>query len=182
MKILTPALAAALAIAGGPALAQEGQAHDHHATADHAAHAAHAANPVHQHDPDHHAAHHGAMEIPADHVPWAPDAPLMEGMRRVGGAVGTLRHHEMGHLADEQVLTLAGEVDEAIAYMFANCSLKPEPDIALHGLLARLMAGTRDLAEDPSDATPVAGMRAAVEDYPKLFEDPGFTAELAAAE
>lgn len=182
MKILTPALAAALAIACGPALAQEGHAHDHHAATDHAAHAAHAADPAHQHDPDHHAAHHGAMEIPADHVPWAPDAPLMEGMRRVGGAVGTLRHQEMGHLGDEQVLALAEEVDEAIAYMFANCSLEPEPDIALHGLLARLMAGTRDLAEDPSDAAPVAGMRAAVEDYPKLFEDPGFTAEFASAE
>src|SRR5690606_32250103 len=131
--------------------------------------------PAHQHDPDHHAAHHGALGIPAGHVPWTPDAPLMQGMRRVGGAVDTLRHHEMGHLGDGQVLALAAEVDEAIAYMFANCSLEPEPDIALHGLLARLMAGTRDLKEEPSDATAVAGMRSAVEDYPKLFEDPGFT-------
>ena len=88
----------------------------------------------------------------------------------------------MGHMGDEQVLALAGEVDEAIAYMFANCSLEPEPDVALHGLLARLMAGTRDLKQDPAAVAPVAGMRAAVEDYPKLFDDPGFTAGVSAAE
>ena len=175
MKILPLIAAMALVLGSGCATAQD--AHGH---AGHAAHEAHAADPAHQHDPDHHAAHHGVMEIPADHVPWVPDAPLMAGMRRVGEAVHALHHHEMGHVSDEQVLTLAGEVDDAIAYMFANCSLEPEPDIALHGLLARLMAGTRDLKEDPAAVAPVAGMRAAVEDYPKLFEDPGFNAEVSA--
>ncbi|MCE7033091.1 DnrO protein [Lysobacter sp. GX 14042] len=184
MKTLPLIAALALVLGGGNALAQDGHGHGDHdahaahsAPADHAAHQAHAAHGADQHDPEHHAAHHGAMEIPADHVRWEPDAPLMAGMRRVGTAVDTLRHHEMGHLADEQVLTLAGEVDEAIAYMFANCSLEPEPDIALHGLLARLMAGTRDLEADPSAVAPVADMRAAVEDYTKLFEDPRFMAE-----
>lgn len=183
MKTLPLVAALALALGGGHAIAQDAhshaghQAHAAHAVADHAAdqpHGDHGAD--HPHDPDHHAAHHGALEIPADHVPWTPDEPLMNGMRRVSTAVDGLAHHEMGHLDDEQVLALSGEVDAAIAYMFAHCSLEPEPDIALHGLLARLMAGTRDLKEDPASATPVAGMRAAVEDYPKLFEDPEFAA------
>ncbi len=184
MNKLSLAAALALVLASGHAVAQDAHQHDHAAPASAAAHdhAAHAADPAHQHDPDHHDAHHGVMEIPAGHVPWTPDAPLMAGMRRVGEAVQALHHHEMGHLGNEHVLALAGEVDEAIAYMFANCSLEPEPDIALHGLLARLMAGTRDLEQDPSAAAPVAGMRAVVEDYPKLFDDPGFTADVSAAE
>ena len=57
--------------------------------------------------------------------------------------------------------------------MFANCKLEPEPDLALHGVLARLMAGTRSLHAHPADAAPVAAMRAAVQDYGRLFDDPG---------
>jgi len=178
MKTL-PLVAAALAfaLAGGHALAQDEHPHVSHSGDDHAAQRAEAGHGAdHQHDPDHHAARHGALEIPADHVRWTPDEPLIAGMRRVAAAVDGLAHHEMGHLNDEQVLSLSREVDEAIAYMFAHCSLEPEPDVALHGLLARLMAGTRDLEQDPASATAVAGMRAAVEDYTKLFEDPGFPA------
>lgn len=185
MKTLPLAAALALVLTSGHAVAQDAHQHGHAAPATAAAHGhdAHAAAPAaHQHDPGHHDAHHGAMEIPADHVRWAPDAPLMAGMRRVGEAVQALGHHEMGHLGDEQVLALAGEVDEAIAYMFANCSLEPEPDIALHGLLARLMAGTRDLKQDPAATAPVAGMKAVMEDYPKLFDDPAFPGGVSAAE
>jgi hypothetical protein len=56
--------------------------------------------------------------------------------------------------------------------MFANCKLEAEPDIALHGVLARLMAGTQALRADPASAAPVAGMRSAVTDYARLFDDP----------
>jgi hypothetical protein len=56
--------------------------------------------------------------------------------------------------------------------MFANCKLDPEPDHALHDILARLMSGARALHAMPADPTPVASMRAALEDYPRLFDDP----------
>ena len=56
--------------------------------------------------------------------------------------------------------------------MFANCDLEPEPDVALHGILARLMAASEALREAPADPAPVAGMREALADYGRLFDDP----------
>ena len=66
-------------------------------------------------------------------------------------------------------------MDAAVAYMFENCELDVEPDIALHAILARLMAGAEALHADPDDILPVADMHAAVENYERLFDDPGRT-------
>ncbi len=152
--------------------------HDHQAHAGHGDHASHAPHSTHDAHAGHgqHSAHAARADIPADHVPWTPDAPLRQGMARVRAAMDTLAHHEMGHLAPEQARSLAVEIDDAIEYMFANCQLEPEPDVALHGLLARLMAGTQALLEDPADASPVAGMREALADYGRLFDDPAAAA------
>ena len=147
-------LALGLGLATTPAAAA---AQDQHAG--HAAHADHAAGP--------------ASQVPANHVPWTPDAPLIEGMARVREAMTGLAHHEMGHLGASNVVVLATDIDDAIEYMFANCKLEAAPDVALHGLLARLMAGTQALRADPASAAPVADMRAAVLDYARLFADPG---------
>lgn len=155
MKQSVAVLSLALAVAPGMALAQ----HAHGGHADHAAHAGHEAQ----------------APGTADQAPWTPDAALTEGMRRVRGAVETLAHLEMGHLGEGQVVTVAGDADAAIEYMFANCELPPEPDIALHGILARLMAATRDLHAKPADPAPVATMRAALAEYARLFDDPGLT-------
>lgn len=171
------ALPALLAISLAAAPAWAAPQHDHQAHAghgDHASHAAHSAHDAHDANAGHaqHSAHAARADIPADHVPWTPDAPLRQGMSRVRAAMDTLAHHEMGHLAPEQARSLAVEIDDAIEYMFANCQLAPEPDVALHGVLARLMAGTQVLREDPADASPVAGMREALADYGRLFDDP----------
>ncbi len=165
MNILFPLLVAGLVLASATASAQ----HEHGVhgqPADHAAHHAHAT----------HAGAHAATApatVAAGHVPWTPDAPLVAGMARVAAAVDTLAHHEMGHLADSDALALADGIDAAIRDMFANCRLEPEPDAALHGVLARLMAATGALRANPADASPVAGMRAALADYRRLFADPG---------
>ena len=154
------ALVLALVLVPGRAAAQE----------PHAGHATHVAQDAH--------AAHGGLEtpapspVPAGHRPWAPDPPLRQGMARVREAMAGLAHHEMGHLGESTVLALADGIDEAIADMFAHCKLDPEPDIALHGVLARLMAGTQALRADPASAAPVAAMRAAMADYARLFDDP----------
>ena len=134
-----------------------------HAQVDeHDAHAAHAAHPA------------AAADIAADHQRWEPDAPLREGMRRMRTAVDALSHGEHGHLDPAQVQRLAKNVEDAAGYMFQNCTLAPEPDAALHGVLARLLGGARALAADPADTGPVTGMREALADYPRLFDDPEF--------
>lgn len=145
-----------------PAMAIAAPAQDPHGDA-HAAHSAHAA----------HAGHAPAVVAP-DHMRYEPDAPLMEGMRRMSAVVEALEHARHGHLGAAEVELLAAEVHAAAAFMFAHCELPPEPDVALHGLLARLMAGAQALEADPADLSPAEQMRAAVEDYRRLFDDPAF--------
>lgn len=128
------------------------------------------------HDADHaHAAEAGGVDfpVPEGHVRWEPDAPLLEGMSRVRAALAGLEHAGPEQHPDEAtVVARAAEVDAAIEYMFANCSLDTEPDIALHAILARLMAGTQALNADPADTAPVADMEAAMVNYGQLFDDP----------
>lgn len=112
--------------------------------------------------------------VPANHVRWTPDAPLLEGMSRVRTALAGLEAES--HPNDAAVAAGADEIDAAIAYMFANCKLDTEPDIALHAVLARLMAGTKALKANPSDGSPVADMHGAMHNYEQLFDDPGLAA------
>lgn len=126
-----------------------------------------------------HAGHHApvaAAEIAADHIPWETDAPLREGMRRMRDALDRIDHDGSEQLDQAQVLTLANEVDQAAAFMFAHCQLAAAPDVALHGLLARLMAGAQALRKDPHETAALVPMRAALADYPRLFADPAFAA------
>lgn len=106
--------------------------------------------------------------VPDDHVQWEPDAPLIEGMSRVRAAIDGL-----GQASDEAaVVAGAAEVDAAVEYMFENCSLPVEPDVALHAVLARLTAATQALNANPADATPVHDMHGAMANYEALFNDP----------
>jgi hypothetical protein len=124
-----------------------------------------------------HGGHHGHHSpvspagVPADHVPWATDAPLRDGMRRMRDAIAGVGHDESGQSDQDQALVAATEVDQAAAYMFANCTLAAEPDAALHGLLARLMAGAQALRQHPVPAAALASMRATLVDYAQLFDD-----------
>lgn len=128
---------------------------------------------AHAHDADHAdaVAHASGVDfpVPDDHEPWTPDAPLMEGMSRVRTAIAALE----GRTDAAAVEDRTADIDDAVAYMFDNCELPAEPDIALHAILARLMAGTQALRANPDDTTPVADMHAAVENYGRLFNDPG---------
>jgi hypothetical protein len=103
---------------------------------------------------------------------WATDAPLREGMARVRGALDELRHYEMGHMPRGLAVEKVGEVKDAVSYMFAHCRLKADADAALHDMLVPLLAAVQRFESDPSDAGSIAAMRAAVADYPRLFDDP----------
>lgn len=110
--------------------------------------------------------------LPANHVAWTPDAPLIEGMSRVRAALAGLEPGDAARPDAATVEARADDVDAAIKYMFANCKLDTQPDIALHAVLARLMAGTQALHANPADTTPVHDMHAAMENYERLFDDP----------
>lgn len=146
------------AAADGPAAAAHETAHASVATAE-------ARAPT----PDAHAAHAPVAALPA--TPWASDAPLRDGMRRMHQAVSALEHAEHQHLDAAQTTAAAQQVLDAANDMIANCKLPAAPDAALHGLLATLMTGAAALKKNPGDTSPVASMRGAVALYPRMFED-----------
>ena len=132
---------------------------------------------------DDHADHVAATALPTPPAtPWASDAPLREGMRRMHQAVGALGHAEHEHLDAAQTTAAAQQIQDAANFMFANCKLAPEPDVALHGVLATLISGATALKANPADTTPVASMREAVALYPRMFEDATWQADTAPAE
>lgn len=129
---------------------------------------------------DGHHAHHATADvadIEADHVRWETDAPLRQGMRRMRDAIDGIGDAASAGPDQARVLAAAAEVDQAAAFMFANCKLDPKPDAALHGLLARLMAGAQALRQAPDDADALVPMRAALIDYGGLFDDPAFAVD-----
>lgn len=148
------ALAAGLALAGLPAAAQH---HAHRPAADTAT----------------------AATGPA--VRYATDAPLRKGMADIRIAVGMLEHGEHGHLDAAQVRNLAGNIERSISTIIAECKLAPEADAALHGVIGGLGQGIAALKEDPEDLAPVAGLRAALADYSRMFDDPAVTPAAAPA-
>ena len=130
---------------------------------------------------DDHAAHTSATSLPTPPAkPWPSDAPLREGMRRMHQAVNALGYAEHDHLDAAQTTTVAQQVQEAANFMLANCKLPPEPDAALHGLLAVLLGGAGAIKANPADISPVASMREAVALYPRIFEDATWQADTGA--
>ena len=132
-----------------------------------------AVNAAPQHGHEQHADHTAApAQAPAQR--WTPDAPLSEGIRRAYVAVDALRHYEMGHMSAPMAVDRAGDVEEAVTYMFAHCKLAAEPDAALHGILVPLLGAAQALKAHPQDLKAVAAMRAALSHYPQYFNDPGW--------
>ncbi len=135
--------------------------------------AAPAATAMHEHEHEHATAPaDGAVAAaPASGERFAVDAPLQQGMGKIRAAVANLEHHEMGHLSDEQVLEQAGEIDTQVQFLIANCKLDAQADAALHGIIGTLLEGAKALKDKPADATPVASLRTALAEYPRLFDD-----------
>ncbi|GAB2490934.1 DnrO protein [Arenimonas alkanexedens] len=157
-------LLAAPALAGTNPDGAEPPVQDHAAQAEHAEHGA----------PDAHADHllpdgHDTAPLPA--IRWASDAPLREGMRRVRRATQSLAHGGHGHLDSGQVQAIAAELEAAVLDMFARCKLAPEPDAALHPLLARVLDSSKKLSAGEFDPAALADLEAVLTRYPALFED-----------
>lgn len=123
-----------------------------------------------------HAGHHATTPAqPGTGKRWATDAPLRKGMAEIRIAVGALQPGEGRHIGPEQAAALATRVEGQVAYLVANCKLEPQADAALHAIIARLLQGAAALKADPSDLGARATLRQALQDYPRQFDDPGWT-------
>lgn len=105
---------------------------------------------------------------------WATDAPLRRGMRALREATSVLEHYEMGHLDEAQRDAAVAKIDAAIQDMFANCKLEADADVALHGLLAKFMAGAEAARSGTFTKAQLMPMQDALVSYPQLFDDSGW--------
>ncbi len=147
IKLSASALALVGALFAAPTMAQSAARHDHAA----------------------HAGHDAKSKVPAQR--WATDAPLRAGMRNLREATETLNHYQMGHLDDVQRDNAVAKIDAAIKDMIANCKLKPEADAALHGLLAKFIAGAGAARAGKFSKAELAPMQEALALYPQMFDD-----------
>lgn len=65
----------------------------------------------------------------------------------------------------------ADAIEETVAWLFAHCRLPPEPDAALHHLLAAVLDAAGRLRRTPDDPAPLAGLRDALAHYPQRFAE-----------
>ena len=130
-----------------------------------------------RHDHDAHAAHPPAAHVAApgtsaSTVRFTADEPLHRHMQGIRQATDALGHLEQGHLAPEQVTVLADTISGHVRGIIAECALPRDADAALHAIIAPMMQSAQSLATDPRDATPVAGLRGALAEYARRFDDP----------
>jgi len=136
------------------------------------AHAA-AHGDVHEHDHEH---DHGAPPQLAEGQLWATDAPLRAAMVRIRAAVEQhTPSYRQGTLQAAQAQALASAIEDDIDYMIANCKLEPEPDAALHVLIARMMNAATALKTDPMSETGLPQAISALTEYGSTFDHPDWT-------
>jgi hypothetical protein len=118
---------------------------------------------------------HGQTPAPAQTPAqrWATDAPLRQGMRDIRAAVGALGHYEHGHLGPREAAILAGQVEDHVNLIIAECKLEPEADAALHAIIAPLLRNAGELRRNPRALHAIAAMRDALSDYDRSFQDTG---------
>lgn len=105
---------------------------------------------------------------------YASDALLRHEMQGVRAAVEGLGHYEHGHLGPDQAVALAGQIQQHVRTIVANCRLPADADAALHAVIVPLAQGADALKADTSRFEPIAAMRAALDDYARRFDDPAF--------
>lgn len=131
-----------------------------------------AASPAFAQEHAHHTPSSVAQDAPAQG--WRADAPLREGMGRIGRTVVTFEHYEHGHMSAGQVTALVTLLEQDIQFLVANCKLEPAADAALHTIIARLLLAGQALKVDPDDRSAIPAMRQALQDYQRQFDDPDF--------
>jgi hypothetical protein len=127
------------------------------------------------HDPHAHGHGHEAPPVPAADGVWATDAALREAMDRLRQEVAARSSaYAAGELGSADAEALATAVERDVRFMIENCQLEPEPDAALHHLIARLMGASDALRADPASTAGLPQLEAVLQDYGRTFDHPGW--------
>jgi hypothetical protein len=136
-----------------------------------AASAGAAENPAHQHEAPAH-----AFQLDKGKK-WQTDEPLRQAMAQIRDAVAA--NHEAIHAnraTAAQYRALAAKVDDRLAYIVANCKLKPEADASLHVILTDMIAGSDQMKGADASKRRAGALKviAGLDAYPKYFDHPGW--------
>jgi hypothetical protein len=124
---------------------------------------------------DAHAHAHDTAPVPATDGTWATDAALRTAMERIRLELEARSPaYHAGALAPADAYALAIAVERDVSFMIENCQLAPEPDAALHHLIARLMGAADALRADPSSNAGLPQIEAVLQDYGATFDHPGW--------
>ena len=107
---------------------------------------------------------------------FATDATLRRQMREIHGVVQALGHYEHDHITPELAARLSDQVTGHVNTIIVNCKLPPDADEALHHIIGPLLQDASALKADPRRLDAIAGMRKALDQYARQFDDPGFPA------
>lgn len=125
---------------------------------------------IHTHDHGH---DHGTPPQLAEGQLWTTDAPLRAAMTRIRAAVDkNTPGYRQGTLQPADARALAAAIEDDIAYMVANCKLEPEPDAALHVLIARMMNAAAVLKTDAMSEMGLPQVVSALTEYGSTFDHP----------
>jgi len=128
-----------------------------------------------------HHSHHGAEPAQLtlnNGKKWATDGNLRQGMASIRDALAAdLPAIHSGKESAAQYRDLAKKVDDQIAFMVKSCKLDKDTDAMLHLVLARVIAGSHDMAKQKGSKGRRQGAEKiahALEDYAAHFEHPGW--------
>ncbi len=105
---------------------------------------------------------------------YVTDATLRQQMREIHGAVATLERGQGDQASPQQTTRLADQVTGNVNTIIVNCKLPPDADAALHLIIGPLLRDASALKANPARRGAVAGMREALQQYARQFDDPGF--------
>ncbi|WP_347309677.1 hypothetical protein [Defluviimonas sp. SAOS-178_SWC] len=150
IRQIAPALvAASLALAGGPGLAET------------ASHQGHAAGEI-------------ALSLNAGQK-WQGDENMHKGMDAIRQAVAARLDaiHE-DRLPEEEYRALAATVMGQTDFMIENCDLEPETDAQLHIVLGQIIEGVSDMEESDAPRGGAVKVVMALNAYGEHFVHPGW--------
>lgn len=109
---------------------------------------------------------------------WPTDAPLRQGMARIRVSMArALPGVRNGAFGASDYRTLAADIESSVTYVVENCTLQGDADAVLHGLISELLEGAQTMQGNSTVVSAqkgVAQVSAALAEYGRLFDDPGW--------
>ena len=134
---------------------------------------------AHDHDHDHGASSGTPAALALNQgKKWPTDASLRQGMGRIRDVLAVeMPAIQAGKASSGQFDTLAGQVNEQIAFMVQNCKLDPQADAMLHLVLAEIIAGAEAMEGKSKELGRRGGAEKvahALENYGRYFDHPAW--------